>query len=294
MTAGSASRPGPAEGIAPESRPRRPVLVIGPDAGWPSLSLREPWRFRGLLLTFAGRELRVRYRQTALGVLWFVLQPLIMAATFTFVFGAVARMPEERTSRLVFTYAGVLAWNLFSQIVIRGSHSLVQNAPLLSKVYFPRELLPLSMVPLGLVDLAVALGLLVVILAVTGTAPTAAALLLPLWIVLLCVLGAGWALLTSALTVWYRDLQFVISLALQILLYLSPLAYSVSSVPERFRPFILLNPIAPLLEAFRWSLVGANRVSLGQLAYSLAFGVASFVAGLALFRHLERRFADVV
>jgi lipopolysaccharide transport system permease protein len=274
--------------------PRRPTSLIRPPTGWTGIGLDELWRFRGLVATFAGRDLKLRYRQTALGVLWFVLQPLIMAATFAFVFGAVAGMPAERVPRLVFTYAGVLAWNLFSYIVTRGSQSMVLNAPLISKVYFPRELLPLSLVLPALVDFAVALVVLVVLAAMNSVAPQAAVLLLPVWIALVCLLACGIALVTSALTVWYRDLQFLVQLAMQLLLYVSPLAYSVESVPPRFRPFVALNPLAPLLEGFRWSLIGDGHLSGRQVLYAVVVSLGSFFIGLVVFRRLERRFADVV
>lgn len=285
--------PAPSTG-EPSGPPRRPVLLIRASTGWPNLGLGELWIFRGLLLTFAGRELRLRYRQTALGVAWFVLQPLIVAATFSFVFGAVARMPAERVPRLVFTYAGMLAWTLFSSIVTRGSQTMVVNAPLISKVFFPRELLPLSLVLPALVDFVIALALLVVLAGASSVFPSAAVLLLPIWLLLVCLLACGLALIFSALTVWYRDLQFVVQLAIQLLLYLSPLAYSVESVPPRFRAIVALNPLTPLLEGFRWSLLGTGRVSGGQMFYAAAVSLGSFFVGLAVFRRLERSFADVV
>ncbi len=278
----------------PPATPHRAPIRIRPDVGWPSLGLGEVWRHRDLAWSFTGRELKLRYRQTAFGVLWFVLQPLILAATFSFVFGSVARMPSEGAPRFVFTFAGVLGWNLFSHIVTRGGDSLVQNASLLSKVFFPRELLPLSMVPLGLTDFVVALAFFAALAAAGGIHPTVALLTLPFWVVLVCVLASGVALLISALTVWYRDMHFLVNLGLQLLLYLSPLAYSLASVPPRFRPFAAANPLAPILEGFRWSLLGIGGVSAGQVLYSTAFALSTFIAGLLVFRVLERRFADVV
>jgi lipopolysaccharide transport system permease protein len=284
-----------AKGVPVPPRPaRRPLQTIRPVAGLPSLSLRETWQFRGLLATFAGRELRVRYRQTALGVAWFVLQPLLMAAAFAFVFGAVARMPAERAPRLLFTFAGVLPWNLFSYIVTRGSQTMVWNAGLISKVFFPRELLPLSLVLTGLVDLGVAFGLLVLVAGTSGTVPTSAIVFLPLWLILLCLLSSGLALLTAALTVWYRDLQIVVQVAIQLLLYVSPIAYSVDNIPARFRLVVQLNPLTPLLEGFRWSILGGGQTPAWQVGYAVVVSVGVFFAGLAVFRNLERRFADVV
>src|SRR5262245_513487 len=234
-----------AENAAPPAPPRRvrPLLVIRAEGRGFYQQIAEGWRFRRLLVTFADRELRVRYRQTALGVTWFGLQPLVMAAAFAFVFGSLARMPEERAPRLVFTFAGVLAWNLFSYIVTRGSQPMVQNAPLITKVFFPREVLPLSLVLPGLVDFAITLVLLLAIAAAHGVWPGWGLLLLPVWIVLLCLLACGWALITAALTVWYRDLQFVVQLGMQLLLYVSPLAFSLDAIPERFRVLVMLNPL---------------------------------------------------
>ena len=273
---------------------RRPLLRITGTDRWPGFGLLETWGFHGLLTAFAAREMKLRYRQTALGVSWFVLQPLIVAATFAFVFGSVARMPSERVPRLVFTLAGVLAWTLFNSIVVRGSSAIVTNATLISKVYFPRELLPLSTVLPALLDLVVGLGLFAVLAIVFRTFGGAPIVLLPVWALLVCLLGAGLALVTSALTVWYRDLLYVVQLAMQVLMFASPLAYSLDNVPHRFRLLVAVNPLAPLLEGFRWSLLGTSPVAAGALAYAVAAALVLFFGGLGLFRVLERRFADVI
>lgn len=286
------SSPGPV-GVLGSALPR-PLMVIRPRGRWPGLGLGEAWRFRGLAVTFASRELRVRYRQTALGVTWFVLQPIIVAGTLAFLFGAVARMPPEGAPRLVFTLAGVLGWNLFSGIVTRGSQILVANAQLISKVYFPRELLPMSVALTALVDLAVALPLFAVVAAVNGLAWSWAILTLPLWVLLAGLLATGLALFASAVAVWYRDLLLVVQLLLQILLYLSPLAYSLSSVPERYRTFVSINPLTPILEGFRWCLLGGSGLSPLGAVHGAVVAVGFFLAGLLAFRRLERSFADVV
>jgi lipopolysaccharide transport system permease protein len=269
------------------------VVAINAARRWPGFGLRELLTYRGLLLTFAARELRIRYRQTALGFAWILIQPLLVAGLFSFVFGHIARMPAEVVPRVLLAYAGVLAWNLFSSIVVRGAHSLVSNGALLSKVYFPREILPLSTVLSALVDFAVSWVIFEAMCVLWGRWLPLQALLLPVWILVVCLLAAGCGLITSALMVWYRDLVYVVQLAIQLLLYVSPIAFSLRAIPERFRTLIQVNPLSPLIEAFRWSLLGVGQPSLA-LVYPILLAVVLFFVGLLVFRRLERGFADVI
>lgn len=274
----------------------KPLLTIRPRSGWAALQIGEAWRFRDLLFSLAGRDVRLRYKQTALGVVWVVLQPLLAAAIFAFVFGKVAKLDSGPIPYFLFSYAGLLAWNAFSTILTKSSMCLVGNAQLVSKVYFPRVILPFSTIPSALIDFAVALALMGVFLPVWQLVPGAGILLLPLWLGLILLLATGAGLIASALTVSYRDVQYILPVVVQFLLYASPVAYAVAQVPARLRAFYYLNPLSGLLEAFRWSLLGpaGGELRWQYLAYSGGFSVALFLIGLFSFKTMERRFADVI
>ena len=256
--------------------------------------LAETWQARDLLYTFADRDLRLRYRQTALGVVWVVLQPLIAAGIFTFVFGTVAHLSSEGKPYLLFTFAALTGWNLFSGILTRASGCLVGNANLVSRVFFPRLILPLSVMPAALVDFAVALGMYAVLLVVYGVAPTAALVTLPLWMLLLCAGAFGAGLVASSLMVRYRDVQYVLPVAVQLLLYASPVAYAASRVPERWHTLYFLNPLAAAIEGLRWSLLGTEAPPAGAVVWSVSLAALAVAAGVLVFRRMERGFADVI
>ncbi|HZT44228.1 MAG TPA: ABC transporter permease [Chthonomonadaceae bacterium] len=272
----------------------KPHLVIRPSKGWQALNLRELWRFRDLFFSLAERDVKLRYRQTALGVIWVVIQPLIAAGIFSFVFGRVARLPSDGVPYLVFSYAGLLGWNAFQNTVTKASASLVQNQALISKTFFPRILLPLSLLCSTLIDFGVALIMMGVLMAVYGIAPTAGLLLLPVWLLLILMLAAGIGLYASAVAVTYRDVLHVVPVAMQMLLYASPIAYSVTAVPARWHALYMLNPLSGLLEGFRWSLLGRGPLPLGSLAYAAVVSLGVLLAGAIVFQKMERRFADVV
>jgi len=276
-----------------------PVKTIRARTGWQALNIRELWQFRDLLLTLAGRDIKLRYRQTAVGVLWVILQPLLAAGIFAFVFGKVANLPAPKgVPYFVFSYAGLLGWNIFSGTVIKVSASLVQNANLISKVYFPRLILPLSMTFSTLLDFGVALALLPVLMLIAHIAPGLSLLTLPLWIALLLALALGVGMYTSALAVTYRDVQYVIPVIMQFLLYASPVAYMLSfaltKIPPAFRSFYFLNPLAGLLEGLRWSLLGHESLPLLPAAYSAVISMLVFFGGAYAFKKMERKFADVI
>lgn len=284
----------PTSPAAPAGPPPKPYLRIRPTSGWAALNLRETWQFRDLLFTLAGRDLKLRYKQTALGVIWVVLQPLMAAGIFSFVFGTVASLPSDGVPYFAFSFAGLLGWNLFSGILTKTSTCLIGNQQLISKVYFPRLVLPLSTVPSVLVDFAIALGLMVGLLCVYRITPGWGLLLLPAWMLLIAALALGVGLVTSALTVSYRDVQYILPVFLQMLLYASPIAYAVSAVPARWRWAYDLNPLSPLLEAFRWSLLGRGHPHWGYLAGAAVVSSAVLVWGAFSFKKMERRFADVI
>ena len=250
--------------------------------------------FRDLLLALAARDVKLRYKQTLLGVAWVVLQPLLAAGIFTFVFSLVAKLPSDGVPYFLFSFAGLLGWNLFNNILTRSSASLVGNANLISKIFFPRLVLPVASLGSAAVDFAVALGMMVVLLVAYRWAPPVAVVLLPVWLVLLAALALGVGLWTAALSVSYRDVQYILPVVTQVLLYASPVPYGASAVPKRLLGIYYLNPLSAPLEAVRWSLLGTAPPPLLWLMYSTAAAAGLLFAGLVVFKRMERKFADVI
>jgi lipopolysaccharide transport system permease protein len=241
------------------------------------------------------RDIKLRYRQTFLGVGWVLLQPLLAAGMLTFAFGVVAGLKPEGTSSFLFTYAGLLMWNIFSLTLNKTSLSMVGNSYLISKVYFPRLVLPLSSTLSTLLDFAISLGVLLLALTVLGIWPGWPLLLLPVWILLILCLALGAGLIAAALTVQYRDIQYILPILIPFLLYASPVAYEVSRVPAEYRTaFYLVNPLAGLIEGFRWSTLGRPMPPVLMLEWSAGLAIGLFLFGAAVFRRTERKFADVI
>jgi lipopolysaccharide transport system permease protein len=272
----------------------KPHLTIRPTRGWAALNLREIWQFRDLAFTLGSRDLKLRYKQTALGAIWVVLQPLMGAGVFSFVFGKVAKLPSDGVPYFIFSFAGLLGWNAFNATLGKVSSSMLGNAHLISKVYFPRLLLPLSSIFSTLVDFGVALGLMLVLLATHHINPAWRIALMPVWLILLTALAFGVGLVATALMVSYRDVGYVLPVFTQLLMYASPVAYAVSAVPERLRGWYYLNPVSSLLEAFRWSVLGVGELRVGWLAYAAAMTAAVLALGTLMFKRMERRFADMI
>lgn len=273
---------------------RPPLLVI--EAGSTPIRqyLRDLLHHADLIRVMAGRDIKLRYRQTAMGAIWVVLQPVLSAAVLSFVFGRVARLPTDGEPVFLFAYVGMLAWNTFSQTVGRTTGSLLANAALVSKVFFPKLILPMAAVASVLVDFAVSLVVLVVLLAVDGETPRLAILLTPVWLALIIMLGLGVGTLFAAMSVRYRDLAQISPVLLQLLLYASPVAYAVSAVPERYRTLYDLNPLVSLLEAFRWSLSGSPFPAASRFLPACLLAVALALVGMFTLEKKERGFADVI
>ncbi len=267
---------------------------IGPGASWQILDPRELWHFRDLLGTLAGRDVKLRYRQTALGVIWDLIQPVVPAFILSIVFGQIAKVPSGGVPAFVFVYAGMLGWNAFNNTLMKASASLVQDAGLLSKVYFPRLVLPLSTILSTFVDFAITAALLPIMFALTGIRPGLSLLLLPLWLLLLIGLAFGLGLWLSAWMVTYRDVKYALPVLLTFLMYASPIAYPASAIPPALRTYFLINPLAPLIEGMRWSLFDRGTLLWGNIAYSAVFMVLALGWGAFVFSRLERRFADVI
>ncbi len=279
---------------SPPEQAAPPLLVIRPESSRTLGILGDLWAFRDLLWTLADRDLRLRYRQTVLGVTWVVLQPILGALIFTFVFGVIAGLGDDRGRYFLMSFAGLAGWGLFSGVVTRASGSLVQNSGLISKVWFPRAVIPFSTIPAALVDFAVALVVLVVLMLSSRTAPTAAILLAPLWVAGLVGLAIGLGLIGAALMVSYRDVQHLLPVGLQLLLYASPVGYAALNVPPQYLELYWLNPLAPLLEGLRASLLGTPLPPTNAILYAVAVVLGALFLGATLFRRLERRFADVI
>lgn len=282
-------------------RTRKPEVSIRPQKGWSGLGLAQLWQYRELLMTFGGRDVKLRYRQTVLGVIWVVAQPLLAAGIFSIIFGKIAKMPTDNVPPFLFVFAGMLGWNLFSSTLLKASNSLLANSGLVSKVFFPRLLLPISTTLSSLIDFGVALMMMAVLMVIYHVTPGVALILLPLWLFLLLMIAIGISFITSALTVSYRDVGYILPVFVNLLMYASPVAYSLSGALKRlnlgngrFDIFFALNPLSGLLEAMRWSLLNTTPPNPGYLIYSAVFAVVSFVGGAFIFKRMERRFADVI
>ncbi len=273
----------------------QPLVRIRPPQRWEALDLRALWRYRDLLGALAIRDIKLRYRQTLLGILWVVLQPLLAAGIFAFVFGRVAKLDSGGTPYVLFCYAGLLAWNLFSGSVLKASGSLVANSSLVAKIFFPRLLLPFSAVVSTLLDFAIALVVGFLLMLWWGKVPGLTLLLAPVWLALLLLLSTGIGMLCAALAVAYRDILHILPVALQMLLYGSPVGYAITVIPEGLpRTLYKLNPLAPLIEGFRAALLGGSSVGLPSALYAAAVALILFLLGLVVFRRMERQFADVI
>jgi lipopolysaccharide transport system permease protein len=274
---------------------RTPISVVEPPSRWAALELHELWRYRELLLTLAGRDFKLRYRQTAMGVSWVVLQPLMAAGIMGLLFGRIAKLPSDGVPAFLTAFAGMLGWNAFSTTLTKSSSCLVGNAHLVSKVYFPRIVLPISTIFAGLIDFAVSLPVFGILLLLYHYPPTIQMLLVPVWLALVLALATGIGLFTSALTVQYRDVQYIMPVLVQFLLLASPVGYSVSNIKDpQLRFFYFLNPLAGLLSGFRWSLLGTGTVYWGSVAYAVVVTIVLLIAGAFAFRRMEQRFADVI
>lgn len=272
-----------------------PTTVIRPPSRWSALDLREVIQFRDLLTTFVRRDVTLRYRQTVLGVAWVLIQPLLGAGIFTIVFGMIAKLPSPAgIPYFLLSYSGLLGWNLFNQAVQRITTSLTGNAGLISKIYFPRLIIPLSTLGSILLDFLVASALMAVMMAWFRIAPTWTLLLVPVGILVLLLQALGIGLWLAALQVSYRDVGHVTPVILNLALYATPVAYSLAAVPESVRAFVMLNPLTGAIETVRVGLLGQTTVPWNLLAISAAFAVIIFILGAFQFKRMEHQFADVI
>lgn len=267
-------------------------IVIRPRSGWIAVDWRELYKARELLYFLVWRDVKIRYKQTALGVAWAVLQPVLTMLIFTAIFGRFAKIPSDGLPYPLFVFAGLVPWTFFASGVGQGSQSLMNQQHLLTKIYLPRLFIPTAAIGAFLIDMVISFGIYAVLMAFYGVLPSPGIVFLPVLIALtiLATLGSGYLL--AALTVTYRDFRYVVPFMIQILMYVSPVIYPVSMVPEQYRPFLALNPMGGLIEAYRSAILGTPWNPL-TLTISSASALSLFVVGLFYFRKTERRFADI-
>ena len=277
----------------PPALPEKPVVVIEPRRGWLAFDLDELWEYRELLYFLTWRDVKVRYKQAALGVAWAVLQPLFLMLIFTLFYGRLAGLDTGRVPYPLFAYAGLVVWTFFAGAVSSSGNSLVNSAHLVTKVYFPRVLVPAAAIAASLVDFALAFALLVVLMLYYGVAPGWGLLALPALTLLVMLFALGAGLWLAALNVRYRDVRFVLPFMIQLWLFVSSVILPSSAAPEQWRWLLRLNPMSAYVEGYRAALFGEpfDRAALGLAA---AITAAVLVLGLVQFRRLEREFADVI
>ena len=275
------------------------TMIIRPKRSWLDLRLGELWQARDLILLFVHRDCSAVYKQTILGPLWFIIQPLLTTLTFTIIFGRIAQLSTDGLPDFLFYLSGTVIWSYFAACLSKTSNTFTANAGLFGKVYFPRLAVPISILLSNLISFSIQLGLFVAFviyfwLAGAAIQPNAAIFLLPVLLVMMAGLGLGFGIIVSSLTTRYRDLQQLVAFGVQLIMYATPVIYPVSSIPAAYRPWLQANPLTPIVESFRHAFLGAGVVSLGGLLYSLGFMLIVLLLGLLLFNRVEQTFMDTV
>ena len=270
------------------------VISIKPAEGWAALNLDALWHYRELMYFLCWRDIKVRYKQTALGVAWAVIQPFFTMLVFTLFFGKLAKIPSDGIPYAVFSYAALVPWMFFANGLSQAADSLVGNAQLVKKVYFPRLVIPVSVVLSGVIDFAIAFIVLIGMMAYFGLTPTVNIVFFPAFLLLALVTALGAALWLSALNVKYRDIRYAIPFLIQFWMFSTPIAYPSSIVPESWRMLYGLNPMVGVIEGFRWALLGTGTSPGVLCAVSSLVALGILVAGTFYFRRLEQEFADTV
>jgi lipopolysaccharide transport system permease protein len=271
-----------------------PEVLIEPPRGWEALNLREIWEYRELLYFLTWRDIKVRYKQTAIGAAWAIIQPVTAMVIFSVIFGELMNVPSEGLPYPVFSYAALLPWNFFAGALTRSANSLVQDVNLISKVYFPRLILPMAAVLSLVVDFAIAFVILLGIMLYYGILPGVAVLALPFFLLLAFLTAISVGIWLAALYVKYRDIGYVIPFLINLWLFVTPVVYPSSIIPTWLQPLYALNPMAGVVEGFRWALLGQESAPGLVIAVSTVAVLLLFVSGLFYFRRMENEFADVV
>ena len=271
-----------------------PIVRIRPSTGWISLKLRDLWQYRELIYFLIWRDVKVRYKQTALGASWAIIQPLMTMVVFSLFFGKLGKMPSDGIPYPIFSFAALVPWTFFVNGLTHGSNSMVGNANLIKKVYFPRLAIPISAVASGVVDFALAFAVLLLMMLYFGFFPTVRIVWLPAFVLLGLIASLGVSLWFSAMNVQYRDIKYVLPFVTQFWLFATPIAYPSSLLSEPWRTLYALNPMVGVIEGFRWALLGTSNASGHMFLVSTLSAVIILVGGAFYFRRMERTFADVV
>jgi len=275
------------------------TMIIKPKRSLFDVNLKAVWDYRDLIALFVRRDFVAKYKQTILGPLWFLIQPLLTTLMFTVVFGNIAGISTDGLPKMLFYMSGITAWNYFANSLKATSNTFVANAGIFGKVYFPRLALPISTVISGLIQFAIQFLFLIAFMiyfGITGAdfSPNISVLLIPLLIILMAGLGLGLGIIISSLTTKYRDLTNLVGFGVQLFMYATPIIYPVSSLPEKYQIFILANPITPIIETFRYALLGTGTFNLLHLLYSFGFMLVTLAIGVVLFNKIEQSFMDTV
>lgn len=271
-----------------------PQTVIEPVRGWFGINLKELWAYRELFWILAMREVQLRYRQTLLGVTWVVIQPLMTTALFTIIFGGLLNVASDDVSYALFAFAGLLPWNVFSQSLQRAGISLTRDIRLITKIFFPRIIIPVANALSTLVDFLIAFVFFIILLVVYKIPISINILSIPILLFLVLVLAVGVGITFAALNVYYRDFTYVLPFVIQLWLYASPLVYSSTLIPSSWAWVYNINPMVGIIDGFRWAFFGTVDFPLHSLGYSIVVSLVIFTLGLIVFRRLERRFSDVI
>lgn len=281
--------------ISPSATNNSDVVVIKPAKGIVGLNLKEVWHYRELIYFFTWRDIKVRYKQSVLGILWAILQPFLSMVVFTIFFGNLAKVPSDGIPYPIFSYVALVPWTFFAAALDKSARSMLTSGNMISKIYFPRIIVPLSSVLANLVDFLIAFVILIGMMFYYHIVPTVYVIWLPVFLLLSIFTALGVGLWLSALVVMYRDFGYIVGYLATFWQYLSPVIYSASLVPEKWRLLFSLNPMTGVIEGFRWALLGTNiAVTPLMFGISAAISIILFVTGLFYFRRMERIFADMI
>lgn len=283
-----------AQTVITPSKSQDEITILRPSQGWSSLNLSDLWVYRELVYFLTWRDVKVRYKQTVLGAAWAIIQPLLNMVILTIIFGNFAGMPTDGIPRPIFTYSALLPWGLFAKSLSDAGRSMLANRSMITKVYFPRLIIPLASVLGGVVDFMIQFVILLGMMFYYSFPPTSAVFTLPFFVLLALTTALGVGLWLSALNVLYRDIGYVIPFLTQLWLLMTPVAYSISSVPEQWRTLYALNPMVGVVEGFRWAILGTEPPPGQMLALSAIISLVLLISGLYYFKRMERTFADMV
>ncbi len=275
------------------------TMIIRPVSSWFDLRLRELWLYRDLIALFVHRDFVAQYKQTILGPAWHLIQPLLTTLTFTFVFGKIAQLSTDGLPQFLFYMSGSITWSYFSHCLTSTSATFIANAGVFGKVYFPRLSVPVAILITNLISFSVQFALFLFFMAFfwwRGAAfnPNICILLTPILLVIMAALGLGFGIIVSSLTTRYRDLRQLVNFGVQLLMYATPVIYPLSSIPDKYKIFIMANPMTPIIETFRYAYLGAGSINSLHLLYSVGVTLVIVMIGLVIFNRVERTFMDTV